>query len=62
MNFKKVQDFTSKKGERNNKVKAVTRVVVDILLHVISDSDKKDAIPKPCSDNEVIILDDVHLL
>ncbi|XP_049823785.1 exosome RNA helicase MTR4 isoform X2 [Aethina tumida] len=52
VNFKKVQDFTSKKGERNNKVKAVTRVVVDILLHVISDSDKKDAIPKPCSDNE----------
>lgn len=53
VNFKKITE--GRKQEKTNPTKVPARVQVDLLLHVISENDNKDNIPKPCLDSEVII-------
>ncbi|KAJ8909989.1 hypothetical protein NQ315_000541 [Exocentrus adspersus] len=51
VNFKKVQEIVpGRKGK--GQAKPATKVQVDILLHVISDSDAPDTIPKPCQEDQ----------
>lgn len=56
VNFKKISEPNQgKKGKMSNPTKTGTKVQVDLLLHVISnEGDDKDAIPLPCSDEQVL--------
>lgn len=52
VNFKKVQEVeTTRKGGKIN-TKAVTKVLLDILLHVIPEETENNVIPKPCADGQ----------
>lgn len=53
VNFKKVQEILPGRKGKQGQTKAVTKVQVDILLHVISENDAGDTIPKPCKDDQV---------
>lgn len=53
VNFKKVQEILPGRKGKQGQSKAVTKVQVDILLHVISENDEGDTIPKPCSEDQV---------
>lgn len=55
VNFRKVQQNSSKKG-RSNPKNVATKIQVDVLLHVIphvGGSDETDIIPKPCPSDQV---------
>ncbi|XP_018575535.1 superkiller viralicidic activity 2-like 2 [Anoplophora glabripennis] len=52
VNFKKVQEILPGRKGRQGQSKAVTKVQVDLLLHVISENDAEDGIPKPCLDDQ----------
>lgn len=54
VNFKKVQEIESSRKGGKIKTKAVTKVQIDVLLHVLPEEGEDDnIIPKPCGDGQV---------
>ncbi|KAJ8955263.1 hypothetical protein NQ318_000290 [Aromia moschata] len=52
VNFKKVQEIVPGRKNRQGQSKTVTKIQIDLLLHVISENDTGDSIPKPCSEDQ----------
>ncbi|KAJ8951031.1 hypothetical protein NQ314_007731 [Rhamnusium bicolor] len=52
VNFRKVQEIIPSRKGRQGQTKTVTKVQVDILLHVISENNEGDSIPRPCLDDQ----------
>nr|XP_023026843.1 superkiller viralicidic activity 2-like 2 isoform X1 [Leptinotarsa decemlineata]XP_023026844.1 superkiller viralicidic activity 2-like 2 isoform X2 [Leptinotarsa decemlineata] len=52
VNFKKVSEIIPGRKNKHGQSKTQTKVKVDLLLHVISDSEGGDVIPKPCKDDQ----------
>ncbi|XP_060529322.1 exosome RNA helicase MTR4 [Cylas formicarius] len=52
VNFKKVQEIQPPKRGGKQRTKPTTKVQLDVLLHVIPDSNDENVIPKPCTDEQ----------
>ncbi|KAG5900338.1 hypothetical protein JTB14_026346 [Gonioctena quinquepunctata] len=52
VNFKKVNEIIPGRKNKQGQSKTQTKLKIDILLHVISENEEKDTIPKPCSDDQ----------